>query len=129
MGYSQGSKTPAEFNITSFLKKGENLLAVEVYRWSDGSWLECQDFWRISGIEREVYLEARPGSHIRDFFCKAGLNQRYTDGVLDLDVELCLAAAADVSDLKLEAKLLDLSSRGRLHGGHPRSLALIYPLP
>ena len=60
VGYSQGSKTPAEFNITSYLKEGENLVAVEVYRWSDGSWLECQDFWRISGIEREVYLEARP---------------------------------------------------------------------
>ena len=97
VGYSQGSKTPAEFNITSYLKEGENLVAVEVYRWSDGSWLECQDFWRISGIEREVYLEARPVVHIRDFFCKAGLNQRYTDGVLDLNVEVSLAAGVDVS--------------------------------
>ena len=50
VGYSQGSKTPAEFNVTSYLAEGENQLAVEVYRWSDGSWLECQDFWRISGI-------------------------------------------------------------------------------
>ncbi|MEZ5072256.1 MAG: glycoside hydrolase family 2 TIM barrel-domain containing protein [Bacteroidales bacterium] len=88
VGYSQGSKTPAEFNITPYLKKGENLVAVEVYRWSDGSWLECQDFWRLSGIEREVYLEARPDSHIRDYFCNAGLTNGYRDGLLRLDVEV-----------------------------------------
>jgi len=87
-GYSQGSKTPAEFNITGYLKKGTNHVAVEVYRWSDGSWLECQDFWRISGIERDVYLEARPEVHIRDFFCRAGLDSRYKSGVLDLRVEV-----------------------------------------
>ncbi len=88
VGYSQGSKTPAEFNVSSYLKEGENLVAVEVYRWSDGSWLECQDFWRISGIEREVYLEARPGIHIHDYFCKAGLTKDYMTGLLDLDVEV-----------------------------------------
>ena len=55
-GYSQGSKTPAEWDITNYLIEGENIIAVEVYRWSDGSYLECQDFWRISGIERDVYL-------------------------------------------------------------------------
>ena len=55
IGYSQGSKLPAEFDITDALQRGENTLAVEVYRWSDGSFLECQDFWRISGIEREVW--------------------------------------------------------------------------
>jgi len=104
VGYSQGSKTPAEFNITSYLQKGENLVAVEIYRWSDGSWLECQDFWRLSGIERDVYLEARPGVHIRDFWCKAGLNHNYTDGVLDL--ELSLRKGAGAEGLKVEAKLL-----------------------
>ena len=88
VGYSQGSKTPAEFNITSYLAEGENQVAVEVYRWSDGSWLECQDFWRISGIEREVYLEARPDIHIYDYFCKAGLTSDYKTGILELDVEV-----------------------------------------
>jgi len=88
VGYSQGSKTPAEFNITSYLTEGENQVAVEVYRWSDGSWLECQDFWRISGIEREVYLEARPDIHIYDYFCKAGLTGDYKTGILELDVEV-----------------------------------------
>jgi beta-galactosidase len=56
VGYSQGSKLPAEFNITPYVRTGENTLALEVYRWSDGSYLECQDFWRISGIERDVHL-------------------------------------------------------------------------
>jgi len=88
VGYSQGSKTPAEFRITPYLKEGDNLLAVEVYRWSDGSWLECQDFWRISGIEREVYLEARPRQYVHDLFCKAGLTGDYSEGLLDLQVEL-----------------------------------------
>ena len=60
IGYSQGSKLPAEFDITDALQPGTNTLAVEVYRWSDGSYLECQDFWRISGIERDVYLYTRP---------------------------------------------------------------------
>ena len=56
VGYSQGSRTPAEFDITEYLQPGENLVAAEVYRYSDGSYLECQDFWRISGIFRDVFL-------------------------------------------------------------------------
>jgi beta-galactosidase len=62
VGYSQGSKTPAEFNITRYLHDGENTLAVEVYRWSDGAYLEGQDYWKISGIEREVFLFSTPGT-------------------------------------------------------------------
>lgn len=88
VGYSQGSKTPAEFDITKYVRKGENVLAVEVYRWSDGSWLECQDFWRISGIERDVYLYSTPRVHIFDFFAKSTLTNFYRDGNLDLDVTL-----------------------------------------
>ncbi|MFX1452398.1 MAG: sugar-binding domain-containing protein, partial [Promethearchaeota archaeon] len=68
VGYSQGSMTPAEFNITKYLKKGNNILAVEVYCWSDGSYLEDQDTWRLSGIYRDVYLFSTPKLHIRDFF-------------------------------------------------------------
>ena len=86
VGYSQGSKLPAEFNITNFVKVGKNTIALEVYRWSDGSYLECQDFWRISGIERDVYLYARPRLHIADYFVKAGLTNDYTDGILDLNI-------------------------------------------
>jgi len=88
VGYSQGSKLPAEFHITPYLKEGENVLAVEVYRWSDGSYLECQDFWRISGIERDVFLFSTPEYHIRDFFANGDLDDQYRNGVLKLDVEL-----------------------------------------
>lgn len=86
VGYSQDSKTPAEFKITEFLKSGENTIALEVYRWSDGSWLECQDFWRISGIERNVYLFARPDVHILDYYCKSSLVDNYRNGFFDLDI-------------------------------------------
>ncbi len=105
VGYSQGSKTPAEFNITSYLTDGENQVAVEVYRWSDGSWLECQDFWRISGIEREVYLEARPGIQIYDFFCKSGLNSDYKTGLLELDVEVRNVSGKAGGTCMIEASL------------------------
>ena len=88
VGYSQGSKTPAEWDITEYLKKGENTLAVEVYRWSDGSYLECQDFWRISGIERDVYLYSTPKVRIRDFFVHADLDSKYENGIFSLDVAL-----------------------------------------
>ncbi|MGC1633067.1 MAG: glycoside hydrolase family 2 TIM barrel-domain containing protein [Gelidibacter sp.] len=88
VGYSQDSKLPAEFNVTEFVKPGKNTIALEVYRWSDGSWLECQDFWRISGIERDVYLYARPKVQLADYFAKAGLENNYTDGVFDLSIDL-----------------------------------------
>ncbi|MGM5470011.1 glycoside hydrolase family 2 TIM barrel-domain containing protein [Flavobacteriaceae bacterium LMO-SS05] len=93
VGYSQGSKLPAEFNITNFVKPGNNSVALEVYRWSDGSYLECQDFWRISGIERDVYIYARPKVQLADFFAKAGLENNYTDGVFDLSVDVSSKAS------------------------------------
>ncbi|MCJ7582617.1 MAG: DUF4981 domain-containing protein [Candidatus Aminicenantes bacterium] len=77
VGYSQGSRTPAEFNITQYLKPGKNILAAEVYRWSDGSYLECQDFWRLSGIFRDVYLYSAPFAHIRDFEVITDLDENY----------------------------------------------------
>ena len=87
VGYSQGSKTPAEFDVTDYLQPGENTIALEVYRWSDGSYLEDQDFWRLSGIEREVFLYALPEVHIRDFFAIPGLDRdTLVDGTLDLTV-------------------------------------------
>jgi len=74
VGYSQGSKTPAEFNVGRHVRPGKNTVALEVYRWSDGSYLEDQDFWRLSGIEREVYLYSTPRVHIRDFFVRPELD-------------------------------------------------------
>ncbi len=88
VGYSQGSRTPAEFNITKYLKPGENVLAVEVYRWCDGSYLEDQDFWRLSGIFRDVYLFSTPKTHIRDLFVLSDLDDAYRDANLDVAVTL-----------------------------------------
>ena len=88
VGYSQGSKIPAEWDITDYLIEGENVLAAEVYRWSDGSYLECQDFWRISGIERDVYIYSTPKIRIRDFFAKADLDSEYKNGIFELEVDL-----------------------------------------
>lgn len=88
VGYSQDSKLPAEFDISPYIKTGNNKLAVEVYRWCDGSYIEGQDMWRLSGIQRDVYLYALPKNHIADFFVKAGLNNNYRHGQLDLQIDL-----------------------------------------
>ncbi len=89
VGYNEGSKTPAEFNITQYLKPGSNQLAVEVYRWSDASYLEDQDFWRLSGIERDVYLFAKNPLTLSDFRVTCDLADNYVTGqfTLDLDYE------------------------------------------
>ncbi len=86
VGYSQGSRTPAEFNLTKYLVPGENMVAVEVYRYSDGSYLECQDFWRISGIFRDVSLYSWDDLHIRDFQVHIELDESYQDADLGIDV-------------------------------------------
>ena len=88
VGYSQGSRTPAEFDITTYLKAGTNHIAAEVYRWNDGSYLEDQDFWRLSGIYRDVYLWSTPKSHIRDFTVVTDLDAAYRDAVLKVSAEV-----------------------------------------
>jgi len=87
-GYGEDSFTPDEFNITALVKPGENLLAVEVYRWCDGSWLEDQDFFRLAGIFRDVELFAVPKLHFRDFFVTTDLDDRYLDATLQVRVEV-----------------------------------------
>lgn len=86
VGYSEDSKLPAEFNISDYLVPGQNDLAVEVYRWSDGSYLEGQDMWRMSGLQRDVYLYALAPVHISDVEVNAGLGEQYRDGLLDVTV-------------------------------------------
>src|SRR5690606_2413791 len=88
VGMTKAAKTPAEFDITSFLKKGENLLAVQVFRWHDGSYLEDQDFWRLSGIERDVFLQAMPKLTVWDFFIKSDLDENYRNGIFQTEVDL-----------------------------------------
>lgn len=88
VGYSQNSMSPAEFNVTEYLHSGRNKLAVEVYRWSDGSYLEDQDMWRLSGIFRSVRLWSRPEVFIRDYSLKPVLNDAMDEGVLNAEIEV-----------------------------------------
>ena len=88
VGYSEDSKTTAEFLINDYVKPGKNVLTLKIFRWSTGSYLECQDFWRISGIERDVYLIAQPKTSIRDFYVKSSLDEHYIDGDFKLAVKL-----------------------------------------
>lgn len=102
VGYSEDSRLSAEFLISKYLKSGENTLAVEVYRYSDGSYLEAQDYWRYSGIERDVMLIARPEVHVKDFEVKAGLVSDYQDGVLDINVLLDNKTAVGGTNIQLK---------------------------
>jgi len=86
VGYSEGSMTPAEFDVTKYLKPGINSVSAEVYRWSDGSYLEDQDFWRLSGIYRDVYLYAVPKIHLWDFSLKGAFNDDLTRADLNIDL-------------------------------------------
>lgn len=89
VGYSQDSKMQAEFDITPYVQFGkENTVSVEVYRFSMGSYLECQDFWRLAGIKRNVWVYSTPTTYLKDFFADAGLTDDYKEGVLELNVEL-----------------------------------------
>ncbi len=83
VGYSQGSKTPAEFNITNYLKEGKNLIALQLFRWSDASYLESQDMLRMSGIEREVYLYSRPKVFIADYHAETTLDDSFSVGIFN----------------------------------------------
>ena len=106
VGYSQGSRLQAEFDITKYLKDGDNVVAAQVYRWCDGSYMEDQDFWRLSGIYRDVFLVARNDVHIRDFHLRTVLDKQYKDAELKLDVEL--ANGGDVSEAaSVDVQLLD----------------------
>lgn len=88
VGYAEDSYTADEFNITDYLKEGENTIAVEVYRWSTGSYLENQDFIRLSGIFRDVYLYSKDKVEIRDFFVKTDLDENYENATLTLDADI-----------------------------------------
>lgn len=113
-GYSEDSKTPAVFNITPYLKKGQNSVSVQVYRWCDGSYLEDQDFFRLSGIERDVYLFATPRIRIDDFFVKAGLDSTYTSGTFDLDVQCKNLSEKDAKDYNLIVNLYDAETSQKI---------------
>jgi beta-galactosidase/beta-glucuronidase len=106
-GYSQVPHLPGEFDITACLRPGENLVAVQVFQWSDGSYLEDQDMWRLSGIFRDVYLVSYPQVHVRDVRVRTELDAQYRDAVLDLQVKVTNLPTPGAAGYRLAAKLLD----------------------
>lgn len=112
VGYSEDSFTPAEFHITPYLTEGENVLAVEVYRWCDGSWLEDQDFIRLSGIFRDVYLYSTDKVQIRDFTVVTDLDEEYVNADLNVQVNVRNLGVETPSIYKVEVMLYDQKNQG-----------------
>lgn len=137
LGCNMDSKTAAEWDVTDHLKKGENTISIEVYRWSAGAYFECQDFWRLSGIERDVYLYSTPKTYIADFTVRSPLDAKYRDGVLNMDVVVdglpavdaattktsrrARKTAAPKTEMTVDYTLLDHSGATILSGSKPAS--------
>ena len=111
VGYSQDSKLPAEFDITTYLKPGKNKIALQVFKFTDGSYLEDQDFWRLSGIQRDVILFAKSKIHINDFFAKALLDKNYQNGKFNLDVDIKNNSQKKNKDYILKYQILDATGK------------------
>jgi beta-galactosidase len=110
VGYSQNSMSPAEFDVTPYVNVGLNKLAVEVYRWSDGSYLECQDMWRLSGIFRSVQLWVRPLVHITDYKVEAVPNDDYSQAQVTADIAICNMGKKKVKDVSVFFKTYEHES-------------------
>ncbi len=111
VGFSKDSRLPAEFNITAYVRPGENVLAVRVYRWSDGSYLEDQDMWFLSGIFRDVSIFSTPTLHMRDFWAKTLLDEQYRDAQLNVQVQVKNYGGRGARGLSVEAALFN--ARGK----------------
>lgn len=105
VGYSQDSKTPSEFDITNYLREGENQIAVQVFKFSDGYYLEDQDYWRLAGIQRDVYIYARPKTHIRDFEVVTDLDDEYKNSNFNLYIELGNSHQETIKEAEIEITL------------------------
>jgi len=130
-GYSEDSKLPSEFDITASLKPGQkNIVAIQIHRWSDGSYLEDQDFWRVSGIERSVYLRAVPKARLTDLFVHAGLDKAYRDGVLATDVSLTARSAPQTLRMSLlDGTQVVLTEATAVAAGEARTVTLSATVP
>ena len=116
VGYSQGSRLPAEFDLMPYVQPGENVLAVRVYRWCDGSYMEDQDFWRLSGIYRDVMLYATPHVHIQDLGVQTDLADDYQDAVLSVAVKVRNHSAVDVANYSVKLALFDAGGKAVFGG-------------
>ena len=128
VGYNEGSKTPAEFEITNYLNPGKNSIAVEVYRWADASYMEDQDFWRLSGMDREVFLYARNKTTMLDFTVTSGLDASYKNGVFEVTMEFGNTSSS-TKDIQVSTKLMDgdteilsFNKETKINRGHNQNL-------
>ena len=110
VGYSEDSKNPAEFLINKYLQPGKNSLVVKCFRYSTGSYLECQDFWRLSGIERDVFLFSQPKTAVQDFEVVSTLDDTYKNGIFKLDVNVTNHTAAN-KNVTVTYELLDADKK------------------
>jgi len=110
VGYSEDGRLPAEFDVTPYLEEGQNDVAVQVLRWSDGSYLEDQDQWRLSGLHREVYLRAQPKVHLADFAVRTDLDDEYEDATLKVRPELRNVEQQNLDGWRVEGRLYDTES-------------------
>lgn len=136
-GFSKGPHMPAEFNITSVIHRGINTVAVQVFQWSDGSYLEDQDMWRMSGIFRDVTLTATPGIHMRDVSIRTLLDAEYRDASLDVEVAVKNFTSSDIADMVVAGTLLEgghviaevsFESRIYINAGHEVCLKSTTPI-
>lgn len=112
VGYSQNSMSPAEFDVTKYLHEGDNRLAVEVYRWSDGSYLECQDMWRLSGIFRSVQLWVRPEVHIADYSITSVPSEDWKSAKIDATFKVCNTGKTVAKGHKISVKVGNVTMAG-----------------
>jgi beta-galactosidase len=121
VGYSEDSKTSAEFRINSYVKPGKNTIVLKIFRWSTGSYLEGQDFWRISGIERDVFLWSQPNTSLRDFRVKSTLDDTYKKGLFELEA-IVRNYTSGLSSADVNYELLDASGKRVANGSKPVSM-------
>ena len=114
VGYSEDSKNTAEFKLNKYLKEGKNSLVLKIFRWSTGAYLECQDFWRISGIERDVFLFSQPKTHVQDFLVVSTLDDTYQNGLFKLSVDVTepQGTTASYELLDAQGKVVAQGSKG-----------------
>ncbi len=125
VGYSQGSRLPAEFDVTSFIRHGVNTIAVRVFQWSDGSYLEDQDMWWLSGIFRDVYLIAAPQVHIFDFGIRTELDAEYRDAVLKIRAVVKNYSQQAAENYTVEVNLLDAGRQSVLDAPVSSSISVL----
>ncbi|CAN7258102.1 DUF4981 domain-containing protein [Pseudoduganella sp. LjRoot289] len=129
VGYSEDSKLPSEFELSRYIKPGKNTIAIEVYRWADGSYLEDQDFWRVSGIERSVYVYAEPKTRLRDYSVTALLDkQRYADGEFALQADMAgQPGKGEISVTVYDGERAVLTGKGAVADGRAAPVKGVIP--